>query len=185
MASDESWKEKYLQELEATEHKNRQWQDERTALERMLVRTSLASEGQAPELDRLLSALRSDLKKKRIDLDAWRKLQEQIDRQIALLDDAPATKATPKATPKASAEITAAPRTEPDLKAPPDLELADNTQRLRIARRVGQLLGQLMQQVALDTRTESRARELQTTLLSSSDWSILRDGLNQVADLVI
>jgi diguanylate cyclase len=181
MASEESWKEKYLQELETTENKHRQWQEERTALERMLVRTSLASEGQAPELDRLLAAVRSDLKKKRIDLEAWRKLQEQIDRQIALLDDAPATKATPKA----SAEITAAPPTEPDLKAPPDLELADKTHRLRIARRVGQLLGQLMQQVTLDTRTESRARELQTTLLSSNDWSILRDGLNQVAELVI
>ena len=62
MASDQSWKEKYLQELESADNREKQWKAERNTLERMLVRTSLASEGQTPELDRLLARIRKDLR---------------------------------------------------------------------------------------------------------------------------
>ena len=51
MTSDQSWKEKYLQELESAEQRQKQREAEKNALQRMLVRTSLASEGQAAELD--------------------------------------------------------------------------------------------------------------------------------------
>lgn len=48
MAANPSWKEKYLQEIEKADVREKQWQSERNTLERMLVRTSLASEGQTP-----------------------------------------------------------------------------------------------------------------------------------------
>lgn len=64
MSSDQTWKEKYFQELETAEQQEEQWKAERNTLERMLVRTSLASEGQTPELDSLLERVRSDLRKK-------------------------------------------------------------------------------------------------------------------------
>lgn len=174
MASDQSWKEKYLQELESADLREQQWKVERNTLERMLVRTSLASEGQTPELDRLLSQVRKDLRKKNVDVDAWRDLQEQIDRQVALLDErsVPESPVQPK-------QPVAAPVPGDDQ------DLADNTQRLRIARRIGQLLGQLLNTVSLEPAAEVRARALQQSLLSSNDWSELREGLNHVAELVI
>jgi diguanylate cyclase len=69
-----------------------------------------------------------------------------------------------------------------------DLEppCSDETdQRLRIARRVGELLGQLLEQVVLEPASEARARRLQESLLSSDDWGELREGLSGVAELII
>lgn len=169
MASEESWKDKYLREIEQSERQEKQWQAERNTLERLLVRTSLASEGQSEQLDALLAQLREDLRKRNVDVEAWRKLQEEIDLQITLLDE------------KSSKDHRGKQHEAPD-----DMELADaDGQRLRIARRVGQLLGQLLRQVSLETEAESRARGLQKTLMSSNDWPVLREGLDQVADLVI
>ncbi|MFO8140337.1 MAG: diguanylate cyclase [Marinobacter sp.] len=175
MASEESWKEKYLRELEEADQRDKQWQAERNVLERMLVRTSLASEGQTPELDSLLTRLRADLRSQKIDIKAWRKLQDQIDKAISQLDehDQRTTAGTPVQTPVAAVQASDA------------TDLAEDGHRLRIARRVGQLLGQLLNQVTLEPDVESQARTLQQTLLSTNDWDILRDGLNQVADLVI
>ncbi|MBY6193843.1 diguanylate cyclase [Marinobacter hydrocarbonoclasticus] len=171
MASEDSWKEKYLRELEEAEHREKQWESERNLLERMLVRTSLASEGQRPELDELLARLREDIRKKQINLQHWRELQDQIDRQITLLDEQAGPQAVlPTPEPKATDD---------------QVDLADTTQRLRIARRIGQLLGQLLQQASLEPAAEAEARELQQTLLTSNDWEVLREGLNRVADLVI
>ena len=184
MASDQSWKEKYLQALESSDSREEQWQTERNTLERMLVRTSLASEGQSRELDRLLARVRRDLRKKTVDVEAWRELQEQIDRQVALLDEraeAEQARPSPPSTDVVNGNAEAAPGS--DLRD--ERDLADSTQRLRIAQRVGELLGQLLDQVTLDSVAEARARELQRTLLSSNDWNELREGLNHVAELVI
>jgi diguanylate cyclase len=177
MASEESWKDKYLRELDEAEQKEKQWQAERNVLERMLVRTSLASEGQSDQLDDLLGQLRDDLRKQSLDVERWRGLQDEIDRQITLLDE----------THERSKRVGTAASPEPvaDAHTDDDLELADHSQQLRIARRVGQLLGQLLQQVSLGPKAEARARGLQKTLLGSNDWSVLRDGLDQVAELVI
>lgn len=186
MASDQSWKEKYLQALESADGREKQWQVERNTLERMLVRTSLASEGQTVELDRLLAQIRKDLRKKNVDVDAWRELQEQIDRQVALLDeDMPA--GAVRENPEPSPPQTKAELDPKELVGAPgdDRDLADNTQRLRIARRVGQLLGQLLSHVSLEPAAEAGARRLQQSLLSSNDWDELREGLNHVAELVI
>lgn len=180
MASDEPWKEKYLRELDESEQKEKQWQAERNVLERMLVRTSLASEGQSDQLDDLLSELRNDLRKQTLDVDRWRRLQDEIDRQITFLDEAQET-ARRAPEPVSSPE----PAPMPQARAGDGLEIADRTQQLRIARRVGELLGQLLQQVSLEPKAEARARGLQKTLLGSNEWAILRDGLNQVAELVI
>ncbi|OHY81328.1 GGDEF domain-containing protein [Marinobacter sp. AC-23] len=184
MSSDQTWKEKYFQELESAEQREEQWKAERNSLERMLVRTSLASEGQAPELDRLLDRVRSDLRKRKVDVKSWRELQEQIDRQVALLDEAPArsdqnhpwppagTRAEPEAADKAGALDSVAVESH-------------HSQRLWIARRVGHLLGHLLGQVSLEAGAERQARSLQKALLASDNWDELRDGLNQVADLVV
>ena len=182
MASEESWKEKCLRELEESEHKEKQWQAERNVLERMLVRTSLASEGQSEQLDDLLGQLRDDLRKQALDVERWRGLQDEIDRQITLLDETQvygAKKVEPVTAPEP------APLAPPDSGTDNGLDIAERNQQLRIARRVGQLLGQLLQQVSLDSRVEARARSLQKTLLGSNEWSVLRDGLDQVAELVI
>lgn len=188
MSSDPSWKEKYFQELETAEHREGHWKAERNTLERMLVRTSLASEGQAPELDRLLADVRSDLRKNKVDVDSWKELQEQIDRQVALLDDASAQKDV--SLPERSTETAAEPKPVTEAKDevdPPDdtPDTGNQSQRLRIARRVGHLLGQLLSQVSLEPDAETRARNLQRALLTSDNWNELRDGLNQVADLIV
>ena len=188
MSSDQTWKDKYFQELESAEQRDEQWKVERNPLERMLVRTSLASEGQAPELDRLLERVRSDLRKNKVDVKSWRELQNQIDRQVALLDDMPAYKhENPSAPP---VNIASEPKSV--IEAAGGDEVQDNadfegahSQRLRIARRVGHLLGQLLSQVSLEPTAESHARNLQKALLSSDNWDELREGLNQVADLIL
>ncbi len=193
MASDLSWKEKYLQELESADIREKQWKAERNTLERMLVRTSLASEGQTPELDRLLVRIRKDLRKNRVDVDAWKALQDQIDRQVALLDDG--QKASSRGRSLFSRkELAPEQQNEPVSQADGaelaqavsgnGQDIADN-QRLRIARRVGQLLGQMLTQVALEPAAEARTRTLQQSLLASNDWDELREGLDQVAELVI
>lgn len=96
-------------------------------------------------------------------------MQEQIDRQIALLDDRGEASPTPDSGTAGAASA----------------ELDDKSHRLRIARRVGQLIGQLLSQVALEPTAEAEARRLQQALLSSEDWDVLREGLNRVADLVV
>jgi len=188
MSSDQTWKNKYFQELETAEQREEQWKAERNTLERMLVRTSLASEGQTPELDSLLERVRSDLRKKKVDVKSWREMQEQIDRQVAILDDMPAPKH--ESQPEPSMNI--APEPKSVIEAADDSDVADDgdfegphSQRLRIARRVGHLLGQLLSQVSLEVDAEKRARSLQTALLASDNWDELRDGLNQVADLIV
>lgn len=203
MSSDQTWKDKYFQELETAEQREEQWKAERNTLERMLVRTCLASEGQTPELDNLLERVRSDLRKKKVDVKNWRELQEQIDRQVALLDDMPAHQhesppAPSKFNPSQLNPSQFAPAVDIASEAMPVIEVADaaddgnlegleglESQRLRIARRVGHLLGQLLSQVSLEADAEKRARNLQKALLSSDDWDELRDGLNQVADLIV
>ncbi|AKV96887.1 MULTISPECIES: GGDEF domain-containing protein [unclassified Marinobacter] len=201
MASDQSWKEKYLQELESADNREKQWKAERNTLERMLVRTSLASEGQTPELDRLLARIRKDLRKNRVDVDAWKDLQDQIDRQVALLDERQSANdrkpsffsrlaREPEQEPQqqqqqVSAEPLPESSEQPESLPGNDQDVEDNVQRLRIARRVGQLLGQMLTQVSLEPAAEARARALQQSLLASNDWDELREGLNHVAELVI
>lgn len=68
-------------------------------------------------------------------------MQEQIDRQIALLDDRGEASPTPDSGTAGAASA----------------ELDDKSHRLRIARRVGQLIGQLLSQVALEPTAEAEA----------------------------
>ena len=196
MASDQSWKDKYLRELESAENREKQWKAERTTLERMLVRTSLASEGQTPELDRLLVRIRKDLRKNRVDVEAWKELQDQIDRQVALLDERQPAKDTklsffsrksrePEQQQQTNTESQPENPEQPEAAQGNGEDIEDNAQRLRIARRVGQLLGQMLAQVSLEPAAEARARALQQSLLASNDWDELREGLNHVAELVI
>ncbi|RMJ02597.1 Response regulator PleD [Marinobacter litoralis] len=174
MASEQSWKNKYQQVLKEAEQQEQRCKEQRDLLERMLVRTSVASEGQRPELDRLLNQLRADLRRKTLNTEKWLHLQDQIDRQIALLDEqAPA--------PFEKAPVEPCPAAETD----DGIDIADQDHRLLIARRVGQLLSQVLAQVTLEPEAETKAKELQQTLLSSIDWSTLRESLESVSELLI
>lgn len=274
MASESSWKEKYLKALESSEQLESRWHDERGQLHRMLVRTSLASEGQNPELDRLLSRMRNDLRGETRDSESWRTLLDRIDRQVSALDEHKAEsgrrlRATfekllsglrshalfvpckdrlrelekrlrkPETLQLYLADwltdlaevlengLTGAGvdqqgsknglfgklfgakeshGTNPPTDAgddsgnrviapvPAELELGDGaaldasdeaSQRVRIARRVGELLGHMLGQVSLEPVAEARARRLQESLLNSDNWDELREGLSGVAELVI
>ena len=80
---------------------------------------------------------------------------------------------------------------------PPELDLgsrpgatitpgpADDQQRLRIARRVGELMDRIMQQVELPPDTHKRAILLKSRLSDQQDWALLRQSLDETADLVI
>ncbi len=266
MSSDASWKEKYLKALESSEECESRWDSERNQLQRMLVRTSLASEGQNPELDRLLARLRSELRKESPDSESWRKLQDRIDRQVSALDEQKVEStrrirgtfeqllsqlrahplfadgkdrlrdlekrlrkaetiqlyfadwlsdlagvlekglAAPEAGergPRAGMlgklfgsreTVPAKPEVSADVETPQPVGMAseldqgdaeETNQRLRIARRVGELLGHMLGQVSLEPVSEARARRLQESLLNSDDWNELREGLSGVAELVI
>ncbi|TGN38073.1 GGDEF domain-containing protein [Marinobacter confluentis] len=239
----------------------------------MLVRTSLAAEGQGPELDGLLARLREEIRKGNSDSGTWHELQDRIDRKVSALDERkadadkrlaatfekllselrgqraflpvrdklkdldkrlrkPATlqhglnewfidfagtlqaglAAAGAQSPgdsrrgflgklfgkspgvdASAVESQTITRTEFDadqVSEAEHLELAapvseENDQRLRIARRVGELLGQMLDQVVLEPASEARARRLQESLLASDDWGELREGLSGVAELVI
>ncbi|WP_227173602.1 GGDEF domain-containing protein [Marinobacter sp. CA1] len=252
MSSAESWKAKYLREIEEAEVREQRWQEERHTLGRMLVRTSLASEGQGPHLDSLLGQLRDLLRKDHYDLERLRQLQASIDRQLTQLDDrkqqtfgqlkerVDALVETARRHPQFQPEkdglrrlekafrkpdqlretlpqwfcelaelvaraLAADPATEhkpgllgrwfgngdehhdetPELAAPLELSDEDLAQRLRIARRISELLGQMLAQLALDPHAHARAETLRDHLAVSNDWAELRASLNEVADLLI
>jgi diguanylate cyclase len=268
MSSDTSWKDKYLKELETSEASEARWDTEKNLLQRMLVRTSLASEGQSTELDSLLTRLREEVRNGAFDTGTWQDLQDRIDRKVSALDehksdtdrqlrailekllselrvhsvfqpvkdrlkDLEKRLRKPETlqnsfnewlTDFAGALQAGLGATGPESQHPPqkgffgkifskpsgedrsrddqipvatgteaggssvELEPAveeEADQRLRIARRVGELLGQLLEQVALEPASEARARRLQERLLASDDWSELREGLSGVAELVI
>lgn len=261
MSPDSSWKDKYLKALESSEDLESRWNSERNLLQRMLVRTSLASEGQDPELDGLLAQLRGELRKGSPDSATWQKLQDRIDRRVSALDEQKAEsgrrlKATLEQLLSAlrshsllaggkdrlrdlekrlrkpetlqshftdwladfagvledalvqtggqgarpgvfnrlfgsreprppAAEMAAAGEAVQEDPLPDEGSVEETSQRLSIARRVGELLGHMLGQVALEPASEARARRLQESLLNSDDWDELRDGLNGVAELVI
>lgn len=196
MTEETPWKEKYLKELEDAEQRGRIWEEQIQALERMLVRTSLAAEGQDSTLDEALAELRDLIRNQGVGRAEWKQLQARIDRCISQLDEARDKR---KRANKRSLFGRLLGRDEPEQEPPReaaadpepdsvDLDTGDEDctdQRLRIARRVGDLLGQLRKQVTLEPEADERARYLQEHLLSSDDWEELRDGLNGVADLVI
>ena len=261
MSSESAWKEKYLAAIESSEKRESEWISERNQFQRMLVRTSLASEGQNQELDRLLASLRSELRKASLDSARWHKLQERIDRQVSALDEEKAESA--RRTRSTLEHLVSGLRShslfadskdrlrelEKRLRKPETLQLhfthwlsdfagvletgltqvpeqqgrpgvfgrlfrsrdtllpapeastavepagdeadldrgdaEESNQRLRIARRVGELLGHMLGQLCLEPASEARARRLQESLLNSDNWDELREGLNGVAELVI
>lgn len=250
MSPDSSWKDKYLKECEASEAKEADWDAEKNLLQRMLVRTSLASEGQSAGLDNLLMRVREEVRRGSFDNGTWQDLQDHIDRKVSALDD---LKSESERQLRVTLEMLVSalrgqtafhsvkdrlkeldkrlrkPETfspscnkwlsdfagvlqtglsgesgqQPSQKgffgklfAKPDDEghcekredvpgEEDASQRMKLARRVGDLLGKLLEQAALEPVLEVRARRLQERLLASDDWDELRDGLNGVAELVV
>nr|WP_166269645.1 GGDEF domain-containing protein [Marinobacter caseinilyticus] len=76
-----------MKERESAEVRERDRETQTHVLERLVVRTSLAAEGQEPELDRTLAQLRDQLRKDNADLNPLRQIQDAIDRQLIALDD--------------------------------------------------------------------------------------------------
>ncbi|MDX1588696.1 MAG: GGDEF domain-containing protein [Oleiphilaceae bacterium] len=83
----EGWKQKYLKQLDDSEHMLREWERERYSLQRLLVRTSLVAEGQDPALDRQLGELRDLARQETPDLDQLQQLQKQLDQQVKSFED--------------------------------------------------------------------------------------------------
>ena len=164
MSEESSWKEKYLQELNAAEHREQQWQHQRRVLERMLVRTSFALKGQTDELDQVLDKIREGVRDQSVGDEHWQILQGQIEQQMLLLDQ---REAAPVATGLST------------------MNLSIDGERTSIARRVGQLLEDIISEVPLGDDAEIKARALQQTLLYSNDWESLRYGLGEVAELMM
>lgn len=168
MSAELSWKDQYLRELGAAEHREQQWQQHRMLLERMLVRTSLGLKGQSGELDQLLGSVRDQVRSPSIDVEHWEVLQTKIDRQMVLLEQAEFASQGSDACPTADS-----------------MDLGQDGERLRIARRVGQLVEQIVSEIPISAEAEKKARALQQILLYSEDWSALRKGLRDVAELVM
>lgn len=196
MTEEMPWKDKYLKELEESERRGQIWEEQVQALERMLVRTSLAAEGQDSKLDEALAELRDLIRNQSVGKGEWKTLQARIDRCISQLDQARDERKQGSRRGLLGRLLgREAPEEESvvDTVVEPSSEAVDidageegcTDQRLRIARRVGDLLGQLRKQVTLEPEADERAKYLQDHLLSSDDWEELRDGLNGVADLVI
>lgn len=270
MSSDDSWKAKYLRELEASEAREQGWKAERHMLGRLLARTSLASEGQNRELDSLLGELRHQLRGEQSDLEKLRQLQNVIDHQLSIVDDQKRERlsklsgrvnnliSTSRQSPLFAEEKDTLKRLEKRWKNPetlrsewsdwfselvqlmdrvlsddpdvapgrpgllerlfgngngsrthteesagegaprsvdtvvgmergtePDLSDEDMAQRLRIARRISELLGHMLSQLMLDPAAHARALTLRDHLAQSNDWPELRASLNDVADLLI
>lgn len=164
MSEESPWKEKYLQELNAAEYREQQWQHQRRTLERMLARISHALKGQTGELDQILDKVQDGVRDQSLNDETWKTLQSQIDRQITLLDQ---RESAPVALESGA------------------LNLSLDAERMRFARRVGSLLDQILGEVPLGTDTENKARALQQTLLYSNDWDSLRYGLREVSELVM
>lgn len=251
MSPNSSWKDKYLKECETSEAREANWDAEKNLLQRMLVRTSLASEGQSAGLDNLLMRLREEVRKGGFDTGTWQDLQDHIDRKVSALDELKSESEQQLRTTLQALVTELRGQTafhivkdrlkelEKRLRKPDTLSQSCNAwlndfagilqtglngvsgqqspsqkgffgklfikpedeghreqpqvavdeqdvnQRMQIARRVGDLLGQLLEQVALEPASEVRARRLQERLLASDDWDELRDGLNGVAELVV
>ncbi len=88
MGSPDQWKDKYFRQLEDQEQAEKRWEAERHALQRLLVRTSLAAEGQSSSLDRLLGQLRGELRREQNDPGGLRAMQRDLDELVVGLDEA-------------------------------------------------------------------------------------------------
>ncbi|PAV25425.1 GGDEF domain-containing protein [Tamilnaduibacter salinus] len=267
MTSSDSWKDQFLDASERLELEQSERRDERFALQRLLVRTSLAAEGQGPDLDEQLGELRELMRSNDVDLAALKSIQSRLDQLLDELDadrqrseralgSALATlmdivrrqarqagmkdefKSLERCLPtgrergvqlagwlecfgrllqrlqdqsprdpgplkrwfgvghgsrgKEGQETEDAEQAEPQPHASNDMtELSDGEaeesldQRLRIARRVCELLDHVLDQVVLPARAHARASHLRERLESAAEWEDLREALNEVADLVI
>lgn len=58
-------------------------------------------------------------------------------------------------------------------------------ERLRIARRIGELIGHMLSQVSLESPMQAKAQHLKSVLDQSQDWGTIRDALNEILDLVV
>ena len=120
-------------------------------------------------------------------MDAWKDLQDQIDRQVALLDERQSANdrkpsffsrlaREPEQEPQqqqqqVSAEPLPESSEQPESLPGNEQDIEDNVQRLRIARRVGPLLAQILTQVSLDPAAEARARALQPSQPPMNHWN--------------
>lgn len=184
--------------------------DKRYILERLLARTSIAAQGQDAGLDDLLADLRAHLRGQRRDLAYLRSLQDQIDDQLERMDASRGEAVSAAPAPAPSAVVSAPPPRKGWMgrffghgkgsdkvakrgAAPADTAVdlsvgtreEDLDQRLRIARRIAELLDTILAQVVLAPQAHARARFLREQLARDDDWEVLRGALNEAADLVI
>ncbi|MFE8071236.1 diguanylate cyclase [Marinobacteraceae bacterium S3BR75-40.1] len=80
------WKERYLNQLDRSESQEKQWREERHALQRLLVRASLAAEGQDQQLDDVLAQLRQMAREEDPPLANLKRLQDRLDELVLSWD---------------------------------------------------------------------------------------------------
>ncbi|TBW58216.1 GGDEF domain-containing protein [Marinobacter halodurans] len=226
------------------------WQEERYTLQRLLVRTSLFASGQDDAIDKLLGDLRNVLRHETCDLGTLRQVQARLDQALERLDEkrsrserdlhqalerlleqveedeGPSRKQFRSlekriadlgpdnaATASWLAELAGLleahrdtldqpedrgwrrffSRQQREKPAGPDVNPSpagttndsDDDSRVRIARRVGELLEHVLNQVTLEPTAHARAQHLKQLLDQSMAWPELRDALNEIVDLVI
>ncbi len=85
--SHDDWKQRYLDQLDTHERQEQHWRDEKHSLQRLLVRASLAAEGQDRGLDEVLGQLRDAARAEEPDMALLRGLQNRLDELVTGFDE--------------------------------------------------------------------------------------------------
>nr|WP_026223938.1 diguanylate cyclase [Marinobacter gelidimuriae] len=89
MSAELSWKDQYLRELDAAEHREQQWQQHRMLLERMLGRMKGQSEALATQLETMQQKIvtmetESELMREQVLKERWQRYKGEM--TIAIVD---------------------------------------------------------------------------------------------------
>ncbi len=85
--SGEDWKQKYLDQLDQNERQETRWQEDKHTLQRLLVRATLAAEGQDQHMDELLAQLRDLARSDDPARSELLRLQNQLEELVSGLDE--------------------------------------------------------------------------------------------------
>ena len=85
--SQDEWKQKYLDQLDQNERQEQRWQEEKHTLQRLLVRATLAAEGQDRRMDELLAELRDLARSEDPARSELTRLQNQLETLVSSFDD--------------------------------------------------------------------------------------------------
>ncbi len=85
--SRDDWKQKYLDQLDQNEHQEQRWREEKHTLQRLLVRATLAAEGQDRRMDEVLAELRDLARSDDPARNELLRLQNQLEELVSGFDE--------------------------------------------------------------------------------------------------